>query len=45
MLRETRERTLALMRARDEARHTAQIILLRKHLIAGADPKFDPYVF
>jgi hypothetical protein len=29
----------------DEARHTGQIILLRKHLIPGADPEFDPYVF
>jgi hypothetical protein len=28
----------------DEARHTGQIILIRKHLMAGADPEFDPYV-
>jgi uncharacterized damage-inducible protein DinB len=27
----------------DEARHTGQIILLRKRLIAGADPEFDPF--
>lgn len=27
----------------DEARHTGQIILLRKHVIAGADPDFQPY--
>lgn len=27
----------------DEARHTGQIILARKHLIAGADPEFEPY--
>jgi uncharacterized damage-inducible protein DinB len=71
-LRETRERTLAGMRGRDdgwlrepktfagrpanlhyfwlhllqdEARHTGQIILIRKHLMPGADPRFDPYVF
>jgi uncharacterized damage-inducible protein DinB len=29
----------------DEARHTGQIILIRKHLIDGADPDFDPYAF
>lgn len=27
----------------DEARHTGQIILLRKHLLPGADPEFEPY--
>ncbi len=27
----------------DEARHTGQIVLLRKYLIEGADPTFDPY--
>ncbi|MFO7545645.1 MAG: DinB family protein [Trueperaceae bacterium] len=27
----------------DEARHTGQVILARKHLIAGADPEFEPY--
>jgi uncharacterized damage-inducible protein DinB len=27
----------------DEARHTGQIILIRKHLMAGADPDFEPY--
>jgi uncharacterized damage-inducible protein DinB len=27
----------------DEARHTGQAILARKHLIAGADPEFIPY--
>ncbi len=29
----------------DEARHTGQIILIRKHLVVGAAPEFDPYVF
>ena len=70
-LEETRARTLASLRERDdawldtpktfmkqpanifyywfhflqdEARHTGQIILIRKHLIEGADPEFDPYV-
>jgi hypothetical protein len=69
-LAETRERTLAGLRSRDdawldtprtfmkqpsntfyywlhylmdEARHTGQIILVRKHLVAGADPDFEPY--
>ena len=27
----------------DEARHTGQIIVLRKHLIPQAEPDFDPY--
>ena len=27
----------------DEARHTGQIILIRKHLLKGADPEFNPY--
>jgi len=27
----------------DEARHTGQVILIRKHLMAGADPEFEPY--
>jgi uncharacterized damage-inducible protein DinB len=27
----------------DEARHTGQVILLRKYLIPGADPAFYPY--
>lgn len=27
----------------DEARHTGQIILIRKHLLPGADPEFEPY--
>ena len=27
----------------DEARHTGQIILLRKHLIPQAEPDFEPY--
>ena len=27
----------------DEARHTGQIILLRKHVLPGADPEFQPY--
>lgn len=27
----------------DEARHTGQIILLRKYLLPGADASFDPY--
>lgn len=27
----------------DEARHTGQIILLRKHLLPNADPEFQPY--
>lgn len=27
----------------DEARHTGQIILLRKYLLPGSDPAFDPY--
>lgn len=27
----------------DEARHTGQIILLRKHLLPGAEPDFQPY--
>ena len=71
-LADTRDRTLAGMRGRDdawlrasrtfarlpanthyywlhylqdEARHTGQIILIRKHLIEGAEPGFDPYVF
>lgn len=29
----------------DEARHTGQIILIRKHLMSGASSEFDPYVF
>jgi uncharacterized damage-inducible protein DinB len=29
----------------DMARHTGQIILLRKHLLPQADPEFNPYVF
>ncbi len=28
----------------DEVRHTGQIILLRKHLIEGAQPDFNPYL-
>jgi len=27
----------------DEARHTGQVILIRKHLVKGADPDFYPY--
>jgi uncharacterized damage-inducible protein DinB len=27
----------------DEARHTGQIVLLRKYLLPGAEPAFDPY--
>jgi uncharacterized damage-inducible protein DinB len=27
----------------DEARHTGQIILIRKHLMPGAQPDFNPY--
>jgi uncharacterized damage-inducible protein DinB len=27
----------------DEARHTGQVILIRKHLMVGADPGFEPY--
>ena len=27
----------------DEARHTGQIILVRKYLVEDADPEFDPY--
>lgn len=27
----------------DEARHTGQMVLLRKYLLPGADPAFDPY--
>jgi hypothetical protein len=27
----------------DEARHTGQIILIRKHLMEGADPEFQPF--
>lgn len=29
----------------DEARHTGQIILLRKHLLPTPQPDFNPYVF
>jgi hypothetical protein len=29
----------------DEARHTGQLILIRKHLVDGADPAFMPYGF
>lgn len=29
----------------DEVRHTGQITLLRKHLIADAQPDFNPYTF
>jgi len=28
----------------DEARHTGQIILIRKYLVPSADPEFEPYV-
>ena len=27
----------------DEARHTGQLILIRKHLLPDSDPQFDPY--
>jgi len=29
----------------DEARHTGQVIMLRKHLLEGADAAFNPYDF